>query len=539
MCNVLRAASLSLAVTVLFTACYHKKHQPIEAPSEPLQNVSAAAASLPSAKEKLPENPKLANAVSALRNSNPNKTTVDWGNLVKGQSLALTEGLLGKIADILTKDSCAAEPALPDVIDFKDSVMLNLDTETKQKYNWISMDIYLLSDIPSNGASADKMLLELSSGTGDSATFLFEKLTFNKIIDVLSASSSNVPLTVNGTHVEMKMSCLEGMQFPILSSCLQFDDMILCGWSLSNDGIAESPFEAFDAKTGESLYTFTLPECPHRVEKVSMGVYDYRLVLADRILYKNSADVAVEKIWQLPEVITPKLWTDMYNENAFDADLDANLLAYATQEGIYLAQTDASGTKLVLSNNSLMDMLKSIDIPQDLNPKIRYVHPVLMNGGKQLVATIVYWSDGNEDYASYGLGIFDIESGKVKRIPDIFAWLSGSARPLDEKTVNAIGGSGMQLINVETGEYQTVEFNFHQEISFDYRTSAYTESSRDEQGIQSWQLCLRGKQGEYKQLLTVTSEYLIAEGITRDNIVCRYKQSGEGEKMHYLIVPLK
>ncbi len=527
-----------LMAVVLCTACVPTSRQPTQEASD--AQLSSSAFALSVLETEPSEGNDLADAVQALRSYNPEYTEIHWDHLERGQSLAVTYKLLEDIAAVLTQNPCTVSSALPDVISSEDFVLLTLHTAQGRKVKWVQAQFSLLSNEQQNGEYAGKMLAEFHAGTGDFATFVFERSAFWQITDLLSAMTSQVPLSVSENAVKMQTAVTAQAKYPVLSDCLQFGDTLLCGWHLGNDGIAECPFEAIDAKTGEILYTYVLQEYPARVEKMPMQGYDYRLVLSDRILYKDSTDASKEQIWKLPEAVKTKLWKGTADDqSAFDADPQADLLAYAARNGVWLAKSDGSGEELVLDAEGLSGLLEEIDIPAELNPQVGYLHPVLMNGGKQVAATIVYWSDGNGDAASYGVGIYDVASGKTTVIPDIFAWLSNPAKPLDEKILYAIGGSGMRLIDVESGEYRTVDFDFHEENSFDYRTFARTQDGRNEQGNRVWKLLLREGQQEGQELITAFCDYLYVRAMTQDYIVCDYGRSGEEGEKHFCIVPQK
>lgn len=295
-----------LMAVVLCTACVPTSRHPTQEASDAQLSSSAFALSVPETEPS--EGNDLADAVQALRSYNPEYTDIYWENLAQGQSLAVTCALLEDIADVLEQNDSAAVFDFPDAFSTEDSIGFSLDVEQRQKVIWIQVQITLLSDEPLNQEYAGKMLAEFHASTGDFATFVFERSAFWQITDLISAMTSQVPLSVSENAVEMQTTVTAQAKYPVLSDCLQFGDTLLCGWHLGNDGIAECPFGAIGAKTGEILYTYVLQEYPARVEKMPMQGYDYRLVLSDRILYKDSTDASKEQIWKLPEAVKTKLW---------------------------------------------------------------------------------------------------------------------------------------------------------------------------------------------------------------------------------------
>lgn len=526
----LRGVCLALTAALLLSAC---AQEDVQSYPMPPPESSAAATEQPSETDTLEE------GVCALRSYNPAQVRLDWKNSPKNQSFAVTYELLESIAEVLMQSEAAAVPEkLPRNLSERDWVRVQLDKKENQNIKWTHAYIRLLSDEPKNLDNAGKMLVEFESGTGDQAVFAFDESAFWEITDLLTASAFLYLPLIDGDAVEMQTSVFKQAEYSYLGDCLQFGNLLLCGWNFANDGMPDSTFEAINANTGKSLYQFTLPEYPGRVEKTSIQDYDYRLVLSDRIVYRKSADASAEQTWMLPETVKSQLITDIGDdESAFDADPQVNLLTYAAQDGIWLANADGGGAKLVLDRKDLADVVEKIDLPKDLTAQAAYVHPLLMNGGKQVAATIVYWTNGNEEPASYGISIYDVAGKKVTTIPDIFSWLAYPAYALDEKTAGAIGGEGMQLVNVETGTYRTVDFNFHEEDSFDFQTFFRTERGRDEQGRPKWTLLARRGKEEIPSLLIAFCDGFSVRAVTPDYLVCIYRSNSDGGNRHFCIVP--
>ena len=213
------------------------------------------------------------------------------------------------------------------------------------------------------------------------------------------------------------------------------DTVIMSWWKQDDKGAFGIDF--VDTKTGEIFYSERMESGILSLEMTNRKDYRFRAILADRIIYWN-ADASQKDIYT-PTLPQPSAEWDVSATFMFDVDMDANLLAYAGIDGIYLANLDGSNSRVVLKNSLLPELVKDNTELKERNyapNQLIYARPLLMNNGKQLVASIYLNSDGNYDGTFQGVSRMDLTTDEIKHRPGGFVWLSGGAARLGEGSIS-------------------------------------------------------------------------------------------------------
>lgn len=143
----------------------------------------------------------------------------------------------------------------------------------------------------------------------------------------------------------------------IYGDFLQSGDVLVCSWYERKGEGSELHWMigAFDLSSGEMRYRFPVDELVWGMEKVSYGPYDYRVLLADRMLYRSSADEAAEEVVPLPENIALLEFglSTRYSPCAYD--YSGNAFTWAAEDGIWVSDAQGENARRILNNSDLPD----------------------------------------------------------------------------------------------------------------------------------------------------------------------------------------
>lgn len=493
----------------------------------------------------LPEDEELAAMLTRMRGAKAEECSVYWTTKDGGtDKVRITSEFISGIAEVL-----ATEPFERRVYEqgsFYSDVNLDISYRVYDMPDQRSSDnlsIYLLTDNPDNGTNAGKLSVSFSGLTGDYLNYIYENSSYNKLAQVLEAFRSTAPVSFDGFYVPMESKYSETVnnEYPYLSETLQFGDTLLNLWGCYNQP-PSGGLELVDAKTGKLLFSTSLNGQALRLEKTTATPYNYQIRYRDKTEYGHSGERRKAYVFTPPEKIKQQIWTDdeIYPELPFDADLQTKRLAYSAQSGIYLCDLDGGAQRQVLFNKDIPAIVKDNELPEYDVSQLRYAAPLLMNGGKQLVASIYLMTNGNYNTTPQGFTVVDLTTGEMYHRTDM-VWLSVVNR-IDDKTIGYLGSgqtSGYRLLDVTTGDARTADYNFHEAETFDYKTFAQVEEGIDGDGETLHTLYLYSLDNPEKKttLLTVKCGFLRVWAVTESNILCAYDDGKNNEQRGYLIVP--
>ena len=215
-------------------------------------------------------------------------------------------------------------------------------------------------------------------------------------------SDENKPLLMSGDYVELDV------HERIMHIAIDTNGAIIC---CTEDG----KVYVLDGQDGKQLYTFQT-ENIQRLEKTDdCEGFDYRIMTASAVLYRNSSDQNAKFDLILPECVAKCEETRPYDAH-FYYDVLGDKIVYAADDGIYICNSDGSEEHLLVSNDDLptnreyfAEMVDNTDLePGVANSPLTYVCPKFVCGGKKVAVKVCFPMDGM--YA--GFAVFDSETGE-------------------------------------------------------------------------------------------------------------------------------
>lgn len=222
-------------------------------------------------------------------------------------------------------------------------------------------------------------------------------------------------------------------------------------WRLEDKNGASSRIEIFDAATGESLWNTIINEPVERMERSRIeNGYDFRIFTPTRTLYKNSKNFSKQKAYTLPPSVSLIPWSSENGHGGFD--LSRERIAWASSEGIYLADLQGNNQNLVLPNSRISELIGSRTYPGQ-NGAPYFVRPRLMNEDTQVVAPVVM---PGYSASMIGFVVADVETGETSGHFDVFDGSYAAIAYPDQRTVAAASSESLTLLNLSHMESESL-----------------------------------------------------------------------------------
>lgn len=328
----------------------------------------------------------------------------------------------------------------------KDARILTLRSENRDIYD--NAVLYGYSD-PESAPFPGQMVLDLETSDGASRRYLFDMAVFEEFDALMQENIQELTVSFSGNVVFLrskfdlaKIKADTGFQ---TEEFLQFGTKLL--WRFypdSQEYTKPSTFELFDTASGQSLYSFTIQETVTRMEKYTAEPgFDYRFFTRTGVHYRSSANRSQEKVWRLPGTVS--LFVASADVSG-TFDVAHGKLAYAGEDGIYIAQEDGGNPQPVLFHSALSTIMQDT---VGSTHTCYFNDPRFMLGGTRLVTSIVSPQTAPR---RLGFAVTNLDTMETTYYPGITALDERSIRYADGKAVSAQDNGIINLINVENGD---------------------------------------------------------------------------------------
>ena len=170
-----------------------------------------------------------------------------------------------------------------------------------------------------------------------------------------------------------------------------------------------------DSESGEQRYTFETENIQQLEKADDREGFDYRVMTASAVLYRNSADPNAKFDLVLPECVAKCEETRPYDAH-FYYDVLGDKIVYAADDGIYTCNTDGSEEHLLVPNANLPAYGEyyagmgddATTEPSVANLPLTYVCPKFACDGKRVAVKVFSPMDG----MCAGFAVFDSETGE-------------------------------------------------------------------------------------------------------------------------------
>ena len=170
-----------------------------------------------------------------------------------------------------------------------------------------------------------------------------------------------------------------------------------------------------DSESGEQRYTFETENIQQLEKADDREGFDYRVMTASAVLYRNSADPNAKFDLVLPECVAKCEETRPYDAH-FYYDVLGDKIVYAADDGIYTCNTDGSEEHLLVPNANLPAYGEyyagmgddATTEPSVANLPLTYVCPKFACDGKRVAVKVFSPMDG----MCAGFAVFDSEAGE-------------------------------------------------------------------------------------------------------------------------------
>ena len=223
--------------------------------------------------------------------------------------------------------------------------------------------------------------------------------------------------------------------------------------------------------------------------------------------------------------------------------------------GIYISDLDLGNKRRILSTADIPLSVVGLEDGEfeDMYFKAfedwtqTFNEPLLMNGGRQLVATIfctrhlvMYrWEGG-----PIGVVVLDLQTGEKHYFTDIDPW-SGSAWRIDERTiVYPLGRNEWRLVDVESMEYRVVGWGYiYGRQTYDFQTAVRISGGRTQHGeriatLFAYEMGNWDDIDERTELLTVTNGRIEVRALTENFVLLVIFDLSDAYKRTFVLVPL-
>ena len=226
---------------------------------------------------------------------------------------------------------------------------------------------------------------------------------------------------------------------------LEFEDRIVVYYVFGN-------IAAFDIKTGEKLYEFSLGDVNKvgafdMMKNISKEGFDYSVSMINKIVYLSSKDPGLMDIYFLPENVMKSLYGDRDDYSVF-----GNKIIWISEEGIRMGNLDGSEEEILIPTGDIVKKIKPIAqkaydeiyFVDDGEPCIFYEVSFICGGEKIAVTatsdkTFVYWS----------AALYDIESGEFEWAYN-YSEMVNSDYPFGDRYITV----AKKWIDAQTGNYK-------------------------------------------------------------------------------------
>lgn len=247
--------------------------------------------------------------------------------------------------------------------------------------------------------------------------------------------------SVEGDYVELKTEGGSIAYFKIL----EFEDKI----------IAYSDFEniaAFDVKTGEKLYEYTLGdinECGvfDIVKNDYKGGLDFSVSMKDKIIYLSSENPELIEIVPLPENVM-----ETKSQNIETYSVHGNKIVWISEGGIRMSDLDGKNEEMLIPAEDIETKIKPMakkaydDLYYVDNSEVCYFYEVsFICGGEKVAVTVT----SEKTFLYWATALYDIESGEFEWAY-LFNEMVNADYPFGDKYILV----GKKFINAETGDYK-------------------------------------------------------------------------------------
>lgn len=303
---------------------------------------------------------------------------------------------------------------------------------------------------------AGQMVLDLDMGGGHTECYLYDASVFKQIDALFRERTEGVRTEFQGnvTLITPKydLGRLQADKGYDINEFLQFGSRVLWRFTPHVDGyVKPSIVELVDTVTGQSVYTGTISENVARMEKFDGEAgFDYRLITPTGILYRSSADRSREKVWRLPGIVSLFAASE---ELSGTFDMQHGKLAYASDDGVYLADEDGGNAQPVLFHSALVEIMKPAAAA---GYTYYFSDPHFLVGGKRLATSIVSPQTGQR---RLGFAVTNLDTMETAYFTGATAADGQSVRYLNDKVVVAQDAGMITLINGENNDRGALPLN--------------------------------------------------------------------------------
>ena len=217
-----------------------------------------------------------------------------------------------------------------------------------------------------------------------------------------NGAQSDKPVLMSGEYVELDV------HERIMHIAVDTNGAIVC---CTEDG----KVYVLDSESGEQRYTFETENIQQLEKADDREGFDYRVMTASAVLYRNSADPNAKFDLVLPECVAKCEETRPYDAH-FYYDVLGDKIVYAADDGIYTCNTDGREEHLLVPNANLPAYGEyyagmgddATTEPSVANLPLTYVCPKFACDGKRVAVKVFSPMDG----MCAGFAVFDSEAGE-------------------------------------------------------------------------------------------------------------------------------
>lgn len=215
----------------------------------------------------------------------------------------------------------------------------------------------------------------------------------------------------------------------------------------------------FDAESGKLIYeakntSETIIDAEEYSEKEG---FDYRMVLAEGVLYRSSEDPEKELFEKIPE---GKVY-ETYGK--INYDINEENFVFEAKEGVMLADKNGENEKMVLDNEllwNLKSVLPNFEWNQEFGNPFYFGDPHFILGGTKIASTVFSWEGIEQGFVVYDIEEDEIEFGRFCPEP----WIP--FYPVDDRYV-IVHGSWVFTGFYDTETEKFSEYRFDSGVTFD------------------------------------------------------------------------
>jgi len=434
----------------------------------------------------------------------------------------LTDALLEEMAGFLCQNYTVLREDAQ--VNLRDSIYLQLIGAKD------SQDIYITTR--SNDEGVEETFVQVHEGDM-MGQYVYDGSTYGAIAEVLDFWQYENKVSLDGSYrrVLSQQHLLDlRHHYYDISHVMQFEDRLLYVFDAGR-GNSGSIVQIINAKSGAGIHNLILDKALLEVRNCQLESYDFCVLTADSIHYRNSADAELKMDFQLPKSIKDNLLKNV-DKTLFDLDSVKDILVYASEEGIVLSNQAGKRNNLILRNEQLPELLGlSVEEGEEL-PQTVYASPVLMNSGKLVVAPILL--DG--EWA--GFSIFNLMQGTSVDYIEPFKDIQSFSYP-DGQTILIHGKNSLTSMNVLTREIVQQQWSCaNNEVSFCYEQPMVITWRK---GMNySNELISRDLSGDFEEelWLTATGDHFSVYGATSDYALVGWSDSS-GDRLAVVDISAK